>query len=138
MPRPSNHYCVLDSNTRECVDITVLEDISNFTAYRSIYPDRELASDHTGEIGWTWTGSQWQKPDPNAGKSLEQIAKEKRLTRDQLLRRTVDSISPVRWNAMSEEEKKIAQDYRQALLDITDDPNWPLNPNWPVVPSILL
>lgn len=51
-----------------------------------------------------------------------------------------DKISPMRWNSMSDTEKQAWTDYRQALLDITDQPGFPWDGDvdkapWPVKPS---
>ena len=46
-----------------------------------------------------------------------------------------DRISPIWWSAMSDSEKQAWTDYRQALLDITNQPNYPLDVIWPIVPT---
>ena len=54
--------------------------------------------------------------------SMSAIMREKRAG---ILKKYVDSISPLRWNNMSESEKKESQDYYKALLNMPDDPAWP-------------
>lgn len=39
--------------------------------------------------------------------------------------RQCDKISPMRWNAMSEAQRKAWTDYRQALLDVPQRPGFP-------------
>ena len=46
-------------------------------------------------------------------------------------------MSPIRWETMSPEEQQVWKDYRQALLDITEQPGWPWNITWPLHPSEL-
>jgi hypothetical protein len=83
--------------------------------------------------------------DVPAPKSAETLAAEAdawarralRRTRNALLADKIDSINPMRWEALSAGEKAEVEAYRQALLD------WPatetdlLNPTPPPVPSFL-
>lgn len=51
-----------------------------------------------------------------------------------------DMMNPMRWNAMTEEQRQAWTDYRQALLDITDKPGFPWNGKveyapWPKIPE---
>lgn len=59
-----------------------------------------------------------------------------RVARDAKLRDEVDSINPLRWDAMSPALQGQWAEYRQALLDITKPANLPdpFNPIWPVRP----
>lgn len=54
--------------------------------------------------------------------------------RDILLRDGPDRISPVWWSSMTAEEQQAWTDYRQALLDITSQPNYPQEIIWPTKP----
>lgn len=54
--------------------------------------------------------------------------------------RQCDKISPMRWNAMTEAQRQAWTDYRQALLDIPQQPGFPWNGNvgfapWPKQPE---
>lgn len=55
--------------------------------------------------------------------------------RDRLLRENVDPIvsNPLRWGDMSEADQYAYKVYRQALLDITDQPQFPTNVDWPIL-----
>lgn len=55
--------------------------------------------------------------------------------RDQLLRDGPDRISPLWWASMTATEQQAWTDYRQALLDISDQPGFPTNIIWPVSPK---
>lgn len=56
-------------------------------------------------------------------------------TRDRLLAEGPDRISPVWWSSMSTAEQEAWTQYRQDLLDITSQPNYPATIIWPVKPS---
>lgn len=55
--------------------------------------------------------------------------------RDQLLREGPDRISPIWWASMTSEQQQSWLDYRQALLDITNQPSFPLEVSWPTKPA---
>lgn len=48
---------------------------------------------------------------------------------------TAGSISPLMWDAMSEEQKNAWRAYRQALLDVPQQPGFPYNIQWPTKPE---
>jgi Phage tail assembly chaperone protein len=54
--------------------------------------------------------------------------------RDKLLAEGPDRISPMWWSSMTPEEQQAWTDYRQALLDITEQPNYPQEIIWPTKP----
>lgn len=54
--------------------------------------------------------------------------------RDILLAEGPDRISPLWWSTMTQEEQQSWTDYRQALLDITSQPNYPQEITWPTKP----
>lgn len=61
--------------------------------------------------------------------------REARAKRDTLLHTVVDSINPMRWESMSETEKGLWRTYRQALLDVPQQNDFPTNINWPTEPK---
>jgi Phage tail assembly chaperone protein len=65
---------------------------------------------------------------------IETATKKALYKRDQLLAEGPDRISPVWWSSMTTEEQKAWTDYRQALLDITEQPNYPQEIVWPTKP----
>jgi Phage tail assembly chaperone protein len=67
-------------------------------------------------------------------KSIEEYTREALQKRDIFLREGPDRISPVWWSSMTTEEQKAWTDYRQALLDITEQPNYPQEIVWPTKP----
>jgi hypothetical protein len=65
----------------------------------------------------------------------EAKVQEIRAVRDTILTQTVDKINAVRWNSMTESKRQEWSVYRQALLDITIQPNFPLEVIWPTQPD---
>lgn len=55
-------------------------------------------------------------------------------TRDRLLAEGPDRISPVWWSSMTNEEQQAWTFYRQALLDITNQVDYPEFIVWPIKP----
>lgn len=56
--------------------------------------------------------------------------------RNNLLKKYIDTISPVRWNAFTDEEKQEVTDFYQALLDLSNQETWP-HVFLPRVPRVL-
>lgn len=56
--------------------------------------------------------------------------------RNQLLADGPDRVSPLWWAAMSLSEKAEVAEYRQALLNITDQAGYPLQIDWPPPPAL--
>jgi hypothetical protein len=125
--------CILNSTTKEIENIIILDTLENFVPYKE---GIELAPQHDGEFGWTWSeeNNDWIKPsDPEL--SQEEKANVIREKRQGLLRRHVDVMSGPRWEAMTEEQKQVYRDYRQALLDITEQETFPDYVVWPTKPT---
>jgi hypothetical protein len=59
-----------------------------------------------------------------------------RSERDRLLKETVDMINPLMWETMSEERRQVFRDYRQALLDVPQQADFPHNIAWPTQPNV--
>jgi len=64
----------------------------------------------------------------------ESVAKLMRERRTRLLQENIDSISPVRWELMNEQEKHEVSEWRQKLLDMTNDAMWPFM-TFPPIPQ---
>jgi uncharacterized protein YqfB (UPF0267 family) len=54
--------------------------------------------------------------------------------RQYLLITTVDSINPMRWETLTEEQRQAYREYRQALLDVPEQTGFPWNVEWPQQP----
>ena len=66
---------------------------------------------------------------------LALIAEGVREQRNQLLVDNVDRFNAVRWSSLTQEEQQRWVDYRQALLDIPEQSEFPLNIIWPILPE---
>lgn len=125
--------CILNSQTKVVENIIILseKDLENFIPYKD---GIELAPQHDGEIGWTWGGSEWiQPPEPEIPE--EELASSVRASRDSLLLSYIDTMNPIRWETMNEEQKNAWRTYRQELLDVPQQSGFPQNIIWPIKPD---
>jgi hypothetical protein len=65
------------------------------------------------------------------------LAKNIRIQRDMILLNIIDPIisNTLRWNDLTVEKQKEWSDYRRAILDITSQPEFPVNVIWPTKPA---
>ena len=75
---------------------------------------------------WDWKTKTWQY-DEDLTISFA------RRFRQQLLG-NVDQVNPLWYDSMTQQQKDELASYRQALLDVTDQPDWPVNIIWPAKP----
>jgi 5-methylthioribose kinase len=66
---------------------------------------------------------------------LENTIKTQREKRDSLLKEVVDSINPMRWELLTNEQKQAWRYYRQALLDVPQQEGFPNDIAWPEPPG---
>lgn len=66
---------------------------------------------------------------------MQKLTREARAKRDNLLKETVDSVNPMRWEALTDEQKDAWRAYRQALLDVPQQEGFPTNIIWPNIPE---
>jgi len=66
---------------------------------------------------------------------MERLTREARAKRDTLLKETVDSVNPMRWEALTDTQKDAWRAYRQALLDVPQQEGFPNNITWPEAPK---
>ena len=123
-------FCVIDSATKICINVVELDHADQYVAATG----QELATDHAGNIGDTWTGSAWTP----AATDAEILAALVRKDRNNLLKSFVDSMNPVRWETLSDEEKQSVRTYRTALLNVPQQAGFPENIVWPTKPSVFL
>lgn len=123
--------CLLDSTTKEVINVVSLERPEDHNPT----PGVEVAPQHDGDIGWIWNGSGWT--DPNYTEpSLEELIIIKRSYRNRLLKKYIDTVNAVRWESFTQEQKDDMIAYRQALLDVPQQPGFPYNITWPTLPEI--
>lgn len=67
----------------------------------------------------------------------ERVSLFAKMTREAVLRELVDPIvtNPLRWEELTAEKQQEWRDFRQALLDITDQEGYPHNIVWPTQPE---
>lgn len=67
------------------------------------------------------------------------LSRDVRRKRNSLLFIQIDPIvtNPLRWEHLSQQQQQAIKDYRQELLDITDQPNFPNNVQWPKKPDFI-
>ncbi len=65
----------------------------------------------------------------------EELEFRARAERDRLIRETVDTVNAIRWSAMSAAEQSAWTEYRQALLDVPEQPGFPNDIQWPIAPE---
>lgn len=125
--------CILNSLTKEIENIIVLDSYENFIPYKE---GIELAPRHDGEFDWTWSKDldDWVKPIKHEP-TEDELAQTIRNKRQRFFSRYVDTINGPRWEMMPETAKQEFMTYRQALLDITIQPNFPYDIVWPTVPN---
>jgi hypothetical protein len=72
--------------------------------------------------------------DPPAP-TTDELADKARMKRDAFLKEVVDSVNPMRWEALTELQKDAWRAYRQALLDVPQQEGFPTNIAWPEAPA---
>lgn len=110
--------------------------ISNPSAeIRATYPDGTVETPLQPSPIHVWDGTQWVEPAQSV--KDEYAAAQIRMKREYILIGELDPIvsNPLRWAAMSDAERQAWSDYRQALLDITDQSGFPHNVTWPTKPE---
>lgn len=92
-------------------------------------PTGQEYRDSGGKKGQSWNGSEWVYP-------TERLESEERARRDNKLVKYVDPIATnnLRWNALSSEAQAAWTAYRQALLDVPQQPGFPSTVTWPTKP----
>lgn len=121
--------CLLNSVTKQVINVVSLDKPEDHNPT----PGIEVAPHHDGDMGWVWNGSGWNKPE-EPQPTLEELIEINRRIRDKWLRRHIDTMSPIRWNVLTEEQKNAWTQYRQALLDVPQQPGFPYNIIWPQRP----
>jgi len=68
-------------------------------------------------------------------RTSEDDMRDLRAQRDKRLSAHVDTMNPIRWETMTEAQRKAWRDYRQALLNLPETATDPRNPVWPARPE---
>lgn len=99
-------------------------------------PDYENLTEHLveGDFEQDENGN-WILPFVVEQLSLEKAGSNVRSIRDNLISTEIDTVNPMRWNAMTELQQQNWSDYRQALLDVPQQPGFPYSVEWPTKPE---
>jgi hypothetical protein len=97
-----------------------------------------LADDAIVDIGWAFSGGVFTAPPP-VPVDPATAALDARKRRNDILVNTVDPyvMNALRWADLSVEQQGEIAAYRRALLDITDQPRFPLDIVWPEQPTFM-
>lgn len=121
--------CIVDTQTNKCINILHLESANEWKDHAHfIAVDR-----NDGEIGWGWDGSNWIIPIPEI--SREEIENKIRQRRNKFLSMYIDSMNPIRWEFLTDEQKNKYIQYRQDLLDVPQQDGFPDNVIFPEIPE---
>lgn len=98
----------------------------------------EISDDSLVSIGWGFSNGTFTAPPP-APLDPVAAAVSIRSERNSLLTTFVDPfvMNTLRWSDLSEADRQEVAAYRRALLDITDQPGFPLEVAWPSLPSFM-
>lgn len=77
---------------------------------------------------FNYTTSEWEL-------DVTQATRRALKERDRLLANGPDRINPIWWGSMTPAQQSAWESYRQALLDITNQPGYPMTIDWPNKPE---
>jgi hypothetical protein len=103
----------------------------DFTMFQVIESSQPFLEDGV----WKVTFTVRDKNEAEMAELLAEHQREVRSSRDNILKDTVDLLNPIRWEAMTEEQKQAWRDYRQALLDVPQQEGFPYDISWPSKPE---
>lgn len=88
---------------------------------------------NSAKIGDKFVNGKFEGTKP----SLNDLIQNARMQRNFLLTK-IDLINPIRWESFTEEQKNTLRNYRQDLLDVPQQKDFPNNIIWPILPKDLL
>lgn len=83
---------------------------------------------------WDATDEEWVL---NVSERDNVLSELNRAKREEILRKKVDPLvtNPLRWASLTSAYQTQVENYRQALLDITNQAEWPITVSWPTAPE---
>lgn len=104
-------------------------------AHLAAYPDGTIEVPLQPSNLHTWNGTEWVPPTQAVFDAAQ--AQIVRATRDTKLVVDVDPVvtNPLRWGSLTAEKQTAWANYRQALLDISQQPGFPNSVVWPTMPE---
>lgn len=90
-----------------------------------------LPADHDLSLHWSWNHrqQQWQ---PNLQRAVDDLRRRRSLDLDRL-----DRVNAIWWSTLSPDQQAELVAYRQALLDVPQQPGFPEQVEWPQPPAWL-
>jgi len=128
MPR----VCILDATTNKVVNVAEVDDINNIPSFVA-QEGQVIATDHTGEKGDTWTGTEYDITHRLEIQTDEDLWAYNRSKRDHLLKECDWTASSD--NTLSDAKKAEWATYRQALRDVPQTHTDPRDITWPTKPE---
>lgn len=75
----------------------------------------------------------WWRTWSVINKDIDEASQNVRAKRDELIKETIDTMNPMRWEVLSDEEKEKWRTYRRELLDVSVQADFPYTVNWPTL-----
>lgn len=112
-----------DDRPGDCVELTVAE-------HRDYMEKQSIGFEITPSQGIGKPILVDRRPSPTEVEGMNV-----RMKRGQLLGKYVDAVNQVRWNLLTPEQQAYLTQYRQELLDVTDQAGFPFDVIWPEEPT---
>ncbi len=124
--------CIIDTNTNKCINKLEIANESDWKDHGHFKKSHR----NDGEIGWVLlSNGEWDKQEEVP--THEQFCEFYRAKRNKLLRENVDKLNVFRWEQLTEEDRNLWRQYRQNLLDVPQQEEFPNNIVWPIQPNNL-
>jgi hypothetical protein len=92
-----------------------------------LFPKKPINTRH--KYSFDWVSKEWKVDIALTERMVRQM-------RDRLFQ-PLDKMNPIWYDCLSEEQKQQLKDYRKSLLDITKQPDYPLDVTFPAIPNFL-
>lgn len=112
-----------DNRPGDCVELT-------YTEYKNYLDKQQSGFEIVPSQGTGKPTLVDRRPSPTEVEGMNV-----RMKRGQLLAKYVDAVNQVRWNLLTTEQQAYLTQYRQQLLDVTDQPGFPFDVIWPTEPD---
>ena len=135
-----NAVCKEADNLLGVVDCEINHPDFGWIPYTISPEDNDGTVDNEYLINQMAANNDWQAyVAPTQDELNEEAANAIRDEREYILQSEVDPFvsNPLRWADLTEAEKLEVSSYRTALLDITEQPEFPMSVTWPTKPELL-
>ena len=115
--------CIINKNTYECLDVQYVQSVSDWTDTEDLI----VCDSNEGEIGQFWNGNGWM--------TYEEWCEKHRQRRNKYLTIHIDTMNAIRWNSLTQDQKDDWVQYREDLLNLPQQSDFPRIINWPTKPE---